>query len=928
MLGRVFRQALRARPSVNVGGAWPLALILRVVAAGTCLCRPAPVAAQPDARAAALVERTAPTLLGAPTPPAYPSSADGSSARFVIVLTVSREGNVVEARVEAVDPADAPDVLTEAALAHARALRFSPATRDGAVVVARIRYELTLEPELFDVTEPTSASDTVAVSTPPPAAAAESAEAAPEASVAAVDHASVAGDDASEHEPTYSASGSADRSQPEPAVSASDMTIRIGALRGVPRGRPADFLRLAPGVLLTNEGGDGHADRIYLRGFDAREGQDLEITVQGVPVNEPGNPHGEGYADLNFVMPELIQAVRVVEGPFDPSQGNYTVAGSVQYELGLARREIGIGYQGGSFNTHRFTLLYGPEGFGQGTFVGADLRTTDGYGTNRAAQHARAIGQVEVPLSNTLILRVLGTAYATRFGSAGVIRQDDFAAHRIDFFGSYDPTQGGDASRYSVAVSLDDVQSTTEFRNMLWFTSREFLLRSNFTGFLEDPPAQYRSGIAQRGDETSQAEGTIEVGLRGRYRQTVDVLGSPWRFEVGYYGRHDIVGSSQRRLRFGTTIPYRVDFDYQHQISNLGLYVSADLRVFSFLSLRGGVRGDYFHYETLDQCALHDTVLLASEPILDVLCYARDRTGPRDPTSRRSSSGAVVQPRGTLIVGPLEGLSFVGSIGSGARAADPSYLSDGDRAPFVSIMAYEGGLVFSREIEGVAIDARGAVFYTEVGRDLIFNQQVGRYTLAPGTERLGALLAARVTTPWLDAAVSGTWAQARFRRDVMDPGSTYFPPDTGNRVPFVPTWVLRADVAVHGALDFVSIDGTSLYGNIGIGASYVSGRALLYGQTGQDIAVVDLGCAVGWRAVEVGLNITNLFDSRYHQSELNYASSFTNTNTPDLIPTRTFVAGPPLTLMVTLALRYDASEWRAQTSAQTGAQTSPQGSTP
>src|SRR6202035_2708340 len=132
--------------------------------------------------------------------------------------------------------------------------------------------------------------------------------------------------------------------------------VEIGKLaqvaNGNPHGNAADLLKLAaPGLLLTNEGGEGHAEQVFLRGFDAREGQDIEFTVGGVPINGSGNLHGNGYADTHFIIPELVETLRVVEGPFDPRQGNYAVAGSANYELGLEKRGLTAKYTTGSFNT-------------------------------------------------------------------------------------------------------------------------------------------------------------------------------------------------------------------------------------------------------------------------------------------------------------------------------------------------------------------------------------------------------------------------------------------------------------------------------------------------------------------------------------------------------------------------------------------------
>src|SRR5205823_10512421 len=138
--------------------------------------------------------------------------------------------------------------------------------------------------------------------------------------------------------PTYESKVTGRREAP--SRGASDYHVDVEKLSLVPHQNAADFLKLAPGILLTNEGGEGHAEQVFLRGFDAREGQDIEFAVDGVPINESGNLHGNGYSDTHFIIPELIESLRVLEGPFDPRQGNYAVAGSAEYHLGLRERGL------------------------------------------------------------------------------------------------------------------------------------------------------------------------------------------------------------------------------------------------------------------------------------------------------------------------------------------------------------------------------------------------------------------------------------------------------------------------------------------------------------------------------------------------------------------------------------------------------------
>ena len=195
-----------------------------------------------------------------------------------------------------------------------------------------------------------------------------------------------------------------------------------------PRGAVGLLGVAAPGFLLTNEGGEGHAEQIFLRGFDAREGQDLEVRVNGDVVNQVGNLHGNGYADLHFIIPELVEGLRVVEGPYDPRQGNFAVAGSAEYELGLQRRGLFGRYEAGSFGTSGALLLWGPPEEDDHTFGGVEIYRTDGFGQNRDARRATALGQYEGKIGKAGIWRLTSGLYLSDYHAAGVVREDDYLA--------------------------------------------------------------------------------------------------------------------------------------------------------------------------------------------------------------------------------------------------------------------------------------------------------------------------------------------------------------------------------------------------------------------------------------------------------------------------------------------------------------------
>ncbi len=838
------------------------------------------------------------------------SEAERGDVTVCLDLLIDASGDLLDAHVVSREPEAVRPQFDGAAVAAARASRFHAATRDGAPIRSTIHYNVVFHAphEGMHARSPRSNATTVVTPSTGGDDPDPEPDPAPTTSPLTVQPTRSAAPASNERHGARARVAAAPRA-------AGQFPIAIGALSDVPRQNASSLLLLAPGIMLTNEGGDGHAERVYLRGFDAREGQDIEFLADGVPFNDVGNPHGEGYADTHWIIPELVRELHVMEGPFDPQQGNYAVAGSAEYRLGAPRPGITASYQIGSFNTHRFTLIYGTGTRDQDprlqSFGAADIRTSDGFGTNRAAEHARAIGRFSVDLGNDTVLTLLGTAYATRFGSAGVVREDAYTSGRVGFYDAMDNGQGGDATRMQISAAIDGRDGAlARFNQLLFVSVRGMRNRANFTGFLEDPPAAFRTGLTQRGDMVDQTYGATTVGARGSYRRKFSIFSSAAEgtedsaVEVGYFGRHDSLQSAARRLRAGTVIPYRVDFDHLQSVTNLALYGDLSLRPWSWLTIQGGARVDLMHFDVNDQCALHDTAISGGMLVIDEICYTRDRIGMRDPTTRRTASGILPQPRVSAIIGPFESVSIATSFGMGARATDPSALSDGERGPFAQVTAFESGAIFDREIGDVRINARALYYYTRVGRDLVFNQQEGRNTLAPGTERQGALVALRATNPWLDVSASLTFANARFQRSATDAPETLFTRDAGDTVPFVPPWVGRIDAAIHGTPIRIWDHPVEL--RAALGFSFISARPLLYGQTGENIAVTDASVSARYRWAELSLSVQNVFDQRYRLGEYNFASEFDrNAPAPNLLAVRHFTAGPPFGAFLTLTVATD-----------------------
>jgi iron complex outermembrane recepter protein len=677
---------------------------------------------------------------------------------------------------------------------------------------------------------------------------------------------------------------------PTPVRGASDLVIPVGHLERVPRKNATELLELAPGVYLTSEGGEGHAERIYLRGFDAREGQDLELTVDGVPINESGNLHGSGFADPHFVIPELVHSIRVLEGPFDPRQGNFAVAGSARYELGLARRGITASYGRGSFEAERALVTFGPPGESLHTFAGAELFRTSGFGTNRSSRHARAMAQYEGRLGTSGSYRFGGAAYGTDFRSAGLVRADDVAAGRIDRYGTYDPRQGGGASRFQLMADAESRAGAFVLYQQLFAVRRTLGLRENFTGYLLDTQRAIQAPHGQRGDliDLTVAESTF--GGRGFARTSTDVRGLLQELEVGYFARGDSAESTRQRIGAASGHPYATEVDLDATLGDFGLYGDVALRPLRGVTLRGGARADLFTYDVLDRCAARDVSLPnPDDPPGDESCLSQERGGEhREPNQRSATAATHVMPRASVSFGPVGHVTATIAWGQGVRSVDPSYVTDGTATPFAEIEAAEGGVVFAKSFDLLSLTARSVFFHTHVDRDLAFSETEGRAVLGGGTSRTGWTGAARLSLGPLDENASVTLVRSRFD-------------DTGLLVPYAPSIVVRSDSALEDELPF-ELAGARPGGSLGLGLGYVGRRALPFGQETASILLVDASVGVAYRGWSLDLEVTNVFDARHRTSEYFYVSDFHDTDAPTLVPARHYAAGSPRALMLTLSL--------------------------
>jgi TonB family protein len=814
----------------------------------------------------------------------YPASAvpSGEHVDVVLAVTVDADGNVSKLQVlDSGGPA-----LDEAAETAVRQWKFRPAMRAGRPVASRIRVPFHFAPLAppQEIAPAPSAEPVV----PGNVVNERAGQAGAETGVTGPSSEAVASEPpapAPASTPTPAERMTAQevtvrgRSTP-PSAGASDFNLRLGALAAVPRQNATELLKLAPGILLTNEGGEGHAEQVFMRGFDAREGQDLEFTVDGVPINESGNLHGNGYADTHFIIPETVQRLRVVEGPFDPRQGNYAVAGSADYELGVERRGLTARYTAGSFGTQRALVMWGPAGESVHTFGAAEAYKTDGYGQNRDAQRGSAVGQYEGQLGKGTF-RLTGQVYSTSYHSAGVVREDDYEAGRIGFYDTYDRGQGGDSFRASIAGAIETKTGDTTLSQQVFVIKRTMRLREDFTGYLLDVQEPWQTPHPQRGDLLDLDVDELTLGGRGWARLQGRALGQTQQLELGYFARYDQVGGEQQRLSPVTLIPYHTDTDLASNLGDVGLYAAGDLRPVSWLALRGGVRGDVFTFDVNNLCAVQSVDNPSpTNPPGNTSCLDQAAHGVyREPNQRADTVSTALMPKASLLVGPFSHFTLSASYGQGVRSVDPGYVSQGTATPFAGVQAYEVGAAYAGPVGPVTLVARSVLFDTHVDQDYIFDQTVGRNVLGVGTTRTGWVGAVRATGDWFDESANLTLVKSTYDDDHL-------------LVAYIPDVVFRSDTAVWRDLPW-RLDGEPLRGTLSSGITYVGHRPLPFGAISDTVFTIDASATLAWTHYEIGLSATNLLDAKYRLGEYNYASNFQTGVPPTYVPSRMFTAGPP-----------------------------------
>ncbi|GAB3925086.1 TonB-dependent receptor [Larkinella terrae] len=360
-----------------------------------------------------------------------------------------------------------------------------------------------------------------------------------------------------------------------------------------------EILRMVPGLFIGQHAGGGKAEQIFLRGFDIDHGTDIRLTVDGMPVNMVSHAHGQGYADLHFVIPELIEKVDFKKGPYTTDKGNFTTAGWADFRTRTALDKSFAKLEVGQYNTYRAVAgldLLGQRGrsHNQSAYLASEYSYSDSYFDN--PQHFKrlnVVGKYHSHLSPNTNLTLTGSTFWSKWNHSGQIPDRAVASGLTGFFGSVDPTEGGETSRTNVNAELVTVTpGNYTIKNQLFYSNYNFELYSNFTFFRED---------SINGDQIRQKEHRNLFGYNGSISRTDFRGNTRFTTTAGLQYRQDLTHHtelSHTRNRVETL--ERRQFGNINEV-NAGGYVDELVQFSDHFSLNAGVRLDYFRnqYEDL-----------------------------------------------------------------------------------------------------------------------------------------------------------------------------------------------------------------------------------------------------------------------------------------------------------------------------------------
>lgn len=617
--------------------------------------------------------------------------------------------------------------------------------------------------------------------------------------------------------------GRADR-QLGRATAASEGRIAGADLDLRPLARTGELLEVIPGLIATQHSGPGKSNQLFLRGFNLDHGTDFAAHFDGVPVNFRSHGHGQGYLDLNFVIPELIETIDFRKGPYRADVGDFASAGA---SFLRSRDQLPDSIASLSIGEDRFVRglvaanLEVPTGE---ALVALEGRTFDDpYRLDADLLHINAFAKWTVPLGDgTLRASLLG--YHAEWFSTDQIPRRAVEAGDVSRLGFIDPDLGGETTRVSANLEWAS-DGEDPLRLSTYLIYYRLKLFSNFTYFVEPDLL---------GDELAQRDQRIAWGARAERDLTAEFLGTSVDFELGAETRLDHIPElglyrSQARQRFAT-----VREDEVTEVSG-SVWAEAVWTPLDWMTWTAGVRGDLFGFDV------------------------STKAGQGAFTNGGGEIDGLVSPKLSLTLRPAEPVEIYLNAGGGfhsndARGTtiriDPATPTPETVSPVDPLARQWGAEVGARWQPDRRFHVTGAFWWLHSESELVFVGDGGFTEPQEGSRRYGVELTAFLRPfPWLAFDGSYAWSSADFRntRSGID------------RIPGAVETIVSAGVTLtHGPFSgSLRVRHFGAYPLIEDNTQRAGGTTL-----------VNLGGHYDWGQLRFSLSVLNLFDSK--DSDIEY----------------------------------------------------------
>ncbi|HEU4473823.1 MAG TPA: TonB-dependent receptor [Gemmatimonadales bacterium] len=612
------------------------------------------------------------------------------------------------------------------------------------------------------------------------------------------------------------------------ASSASQGRVGGGDLRSRPIAREGELLETVPGVIVTQHSGDGKANQYFIRGFNLDHGTDFATRFEGMPVNMVSHAHGQGYTDLNFLIPELVDHLDYKLGVYHTELGDFGSAGGAEFHLARSLPRPFAGVSGGEHGLAR--LVAGASNrLGAGDLLlGGEVKRYDGPWAldeeirkySGVARYSWSSGRSE--------FSILGTGYQNTWNSSDQIPSRAIRSGLIGRFGNIDPTDGGDTRRYSLSGSWRRNSGRAVQEAALHGIYSDLSLFSNFAYFLTDP---------DRGDQFNQREDRVILGGSASHRQLTQVFGVEHRLKIGVQTRADFIYDLGLHL---TSARARIGTLRQDDVREwgTGLFVEAESEWRPWLRSVLGLRGDYYDFDVSNSSI---------------------------PANAGHRTAGIVSPKASLILAPSAGTEVYLSGGF-------SFHSNDARGTTITVDPLTGDpvdrvdpLVRSRGAEvGVRLTplprwrSTVSAWGLELDGELLFVGDAGITEPSFPSHRVGLTLA-NFYRPVPELALDLDISLARARFDDVPAGEDRIPGAIENVVAAGVAWTPAGESGPFGA---VRLRHFGTYPLIEDNSVRAGGTTLLGAEAGYQLA----------SGIRLEASVLNLLNARSNDIEYYYAS--------------------------------------------------------